>query len=169
MAKPTFSTGDVPTATQVNAWFVNVTAAVKTATESVTSSTALQDDDTLSVSVDANTTYHFQAMLKYDAATAGDLKFRWTVPASATLSFSLQRLHDAAALFTDDQAFGGANDSDITAGGLGAGTTCWLPMQGILTVSSTAGTLLLRWAQNTSSATATRLFADSYVFLQRVA
>jgi hypothetical protein len=40
--------------------------------------------------------------------------------------------------------------------------------QGILIVASTAGTFQLQWAQNTSNASATRIFSNSYLCLRRV-
>lgn len=141
----------------------------KTGTEPITSNTTLQNDDHLFVSVAASTVYEMSMMLKYDGAAAGDLKIGWSAPAGATLDFTAAALGAAAALYTDDQTFVGDLASTPTFGALGASTNCGLLAHGLLAVGGTAGTFRLTWAQGTSSGTATRLFAGSYLCLRRVA
>ena len=168
MTKPTFVTDDVPTAAQVNDWFVNVNYARKTATEPVTSSTTLQDDDALAVAVAASAEYLVELVMLYDGATAGDIKVGFTAPASAAL--------EGIGIGLDPTASSSAND--VTAyvvlgsannfGALGTGTTSALKISGVLTTSG-AGTLTVQWAQVASSVTATRVFANSYLSLTRVA
>ncbi|WDZ87179.1 hypothetical protein [Micromonospora cathayae] len=169
MPAPVFATGDVPSADQVNKWFVNVTFARKTATESVSGSTALQDDDHLFVTVDASTVYELTAVLRYDGDAAGDLQIGWTVPAGATLDYWGSGLTVTGANYSDDQ--NGAFDlttSVVAFGAIGVGTTCTVRLGGLLVTAGTAGTVRLRWAQRTAFATATRLFTNSFVSLRRV-
>jgi hypothetical protein len=150
----------------VNQWFVPLVA-YRTTTQSVTSSTTLVNDNTLFVSVVASSAYLVELVLNYDADTAGDLKIGWTAPAGAVMTNVTQSsLTGTAATFTDDQMI--AAVSVPVSGGLGAGNNAGFLYKGFLNVSSTAGTLQLQFAQGTSSAVATRLFAGSYLLAQRV-
>jgi hypothetical protein len=54
-------------------------------------------------------------------------------------------------------------------GALGVGSALSVFIKGTLRVGSTAGTWALSWAQNASNATATTLYTDSYIMLQRIA
>ena len=142
----------------------------KTTDESVTSSTTLQNDDALSVSVLASCTYEVKLFLVYDAATSGDLKFGFTGPAFATFDWVQGGL-----LNTADASFGSFamdfKNATATAivTGAGAGTKLIAMPEGLLVVSTTAGSFGLQWAQGTSSATATHVFAGSWMRLRRVA
>jgi hypothetical protein len=170
MAAPVFATNDVPTEDQVNDWFVNVQYVRKTATESVTSSTALQDDDHLTVTVEANAHYVLDSTLFFDGATAGDFKMLWVAPAGAAMPWGVAAPVTTAVGFNDDQTAGfDLTGTGVTFGALGTGTTAAALISGLLVVGGTAGTLKLQWAQGTSSGTATRLFINSYLSLRRVA
>ena len=169
MAAPVYATGDVPSASAVNQWFVNVTAAYKTATESVTSSTTLQDDDDLHVTVDASTVYDVSLVMFYDAATAGDIKVGFTYPASATGTFIATGIDPAGSSSAGDVTASADIATAFNFGGIGTGTTVAAHIKGLLTVAGTAGTLQVQWAQVSSSGTATRVFADSYLTLRRIA
>jgi hypothetical protein len=168
MAVPVWATNDVPTATDFNVWLTNVISAVKTATESLTSNTTLQDDDELIVTVAANSTYELTCMLRYDAATAGDLQFKFVGPAGATGTITCNRFNVGAASTGDDTVSSDPIGNVVTAGGLGAGFDTPVAATGLLKVAGTAGTFKLQWAQNTSSGTATRIFADSFIVLRRI-
>jgi hypothetical protein len=164
---PTWSVGQVLAASDVNNWFVPL-AAYRTSTQSVTSSTTLVNDNALFVTVAANAVYRGELVLIYDGDTAGDLKAAWTVPASATISTAFATgLSGSAAAATDDLVTGASNTPQF--GALGSGTNCAALYIFILTTSGTSGTLQFQWAQNTSSATATRVFAGSHLVLQRIA
>ena len=54
------------------------------------------------------------------------------------------------------------------AGAIGAGSSVVLPSRGVLTTAGTAGSLQLQWAQNTSSAVATRVLAGSTMWIRRI-
>lgn len=166
MAKPVHAVGEVVTAARINDWFINTLFAVKTATESVVSSTTLQDDDDLSVTVAANASYIIELMLSYDGLAASDLKTSLTLPAGATIVGAVQAMAQTAAATTDD--FSAGWTGAINPGCLGAGTAAAMFGRGLLTVAGTGGLVTLQWAQLASAATAVRLFAGSYLFLRRV-
>jgi len=116
--------------------------------------------------VAANATYLFTCYLDYEGGTqnASDIKWTWTLPAAATLRYT--RL---SVTLTGTAAIGGTftGASVVTAGTNGAATLMGALMVGSLVMSSTAGSLTLQWAQNTSSATATIVHAQSYLELVR--
>jgi hypothetical protein len=168
MALKTFVTGEVLTAADVNLYLSNNIFARKTATETVTSSTTLQDDDNLTVSVAANSVYEVTCLLRYTAVQAADLKFQFVGPASATLHAGVHRLGTGAADEATD-ALEYLDISDVTtSGGLGNTFDTAVKIQGLLVVAGTAGTFKLQWAQDTSNATGTELRTGSYLCLRRV-
>lgn len=146
--------------------------ATKTANESVTSSTTLQNDDQLFAPVEANATYDVELRLFHDsdATVAGDIKVAWTGPAGATMNWGVHGANSAATSSTsaltnmqtrtiaEFAAFGGGDSSGTTA-----------LVGGTLTVAGTAGTLQLQWAQETSNAVATNVRAGSRLQLRRTA
>ena len=68
------------------------------------------------------------------------------------------RIRDAAAIGTN-----------ITLGTIASGTPSRIRGQGILVVSTTAGNLMLQWAQGTLSGTATKALTGSCLYAQWVA
>lgn len=147
--------------------------ATKTALESVTSSTALQNDDELVLPVEASAVYEMALVLFHDsdATVAGDIKIAWTGPAGAALSWGV---HGANTSVTTSTGVGSVNMQTRTiaefasfGGGDSAGTTALA--FGTLTTAGTAGTLQLQWAQETSNAVATNVRAGSRLTLRRTA
>jgi len=166
VALPVFTVGQVLTAADVNQYLVNTIAARKTANESVTSSTTLQDDDHLNVTVAANCTYEFTCMLKFDGALAGDLKYQFVGPSGATLTAAVLQIVTGGTVTTEDQLTSMIISSTLTAGAFTGGGS--LLIHGIVVVSSTAGTFKLQWAQDTSNGTATRILQDSFFVLRQI-
>ncbi|MFE7947421.1 hypothetical protein [Streptomyces sp. NPDC057426] len=143
----------------------------KTATESVTSSTTLQDDDELFVSVEANATYVVDMMLIHSSATAGDIKIGWSVPAGASFSWTGQGASNTAtSSFTvADSNMAGRNAAESLEFGGGAGTATRADVSGTLITSATAGALQFQWAQRVSDATATQVRAGTWLSVRRTA
>lgn len=169
MAAPVFLADESPTADQVNDWMVNVTFARKTGTQSIPSSTALQNDSQLVVPVKANAIYQMDALLLYDGDAAGDLQMGWSAPSGATLDYSAMGLHVLAGGYNDDQtACFNLSASAPSLGAIGAGTTCAGRLFGLLVMGGTGGNLQFRWAQRTAHATPTRVFANSFLSLRRL-
>src|SRR5262245_12496724 len=168
MAIPTWVSGQVLTASDVNSWFVPL-AKIKSGTESVTSSTTLQNDDDLFVTVTATGTYRVELLLMYDASTAADLKVGFTGPAGAVLVGNASGLEIGATGSTNDFIGNITGISDtVNFGGLGAGSTLSAVITGTLRTTGTGGTFQLQWAQVASGGTATRVFADSHMTLWRI-
>jgi len=157
----------------------------KTADTQRSATTTAAADPHLTFEVEANAAYVWEGFLKYDAATGGDFLVDFSVPTNALGEWGahgpgivvIGADDSPLALQTDTVQSTGymvrveVNDvtQSRTYGGLGAGTGITVLIAGTLRVGSTAGTFSLDWAQGTSNATATTLFTDSWLKLQRVA
>ena len=143
--------------------------AIKTATETVAGSTTLQDDDELTITVEASTKYRIELVILYDGPQASDLKFALVVP-SGTVQGVVHRLVTAATSTSATELSMGGGDLTVAvgAGNLGTGVPSAVYAFGIAAVGGTGGSLKLQWSQNTSNATPTRVFANSYLLAQRI-
>lgn len=166
MPIPTFTTGQVVAASDVNSWFVPL-AATKANDQSVTSSTVLVSDSDLVLSVAASATYVVSGYLNYAGAAqgTGDLKLTFTVPAGATLSYTLVRMDTAGATGLTNPS--GATVTNVAGTSAVADRSVFI--SATLVLGGTAGSLQLQWAQNTSSTTATVVRARSWLWAQRIA
>jgi hypothetical protein len=159
----------------------------KTSVESVTNSSTYQDDNDLTgFSVEANTIYEFRGILFVNTLQAAGFKFRFDFPASSTISVGCHApAGDAAnstgaydAYWLATSGAGGDNScedsvsptTDIFTGGLSQATAWTTPQMfmGYLVVGSTAGTLKLQWAQNSSNGTATKVHGGSFMIVSRI-
>lgn len=136
---------------------------IKPADQSVTSSVTLVNDSALALPLAANGSWLFACFLKYEGGTAGaaDLKWAFTGPSGFGMNYEL--IGNAAGGASALGFLRGIPGS--TAGTSGAGNAWGMFMFGTVTTGSTAGTLQLQWAQNTSNATATIVHAGSALAL----
>ena len=164
MAIGLFTAGTRITAALLNS--IAPLSVIKPSDQSVTSSTVLVNDSALFLPVVASATYFFMSSLDFEGAAigTGDLKIEWTVPAGATLRFDLHGVNTASSSYSSTFT----DTTTISLGTTGAASLRGATMAGSLVMSSTAGNLQLKWAQNTSSATATIVHAQSTVALWRI-
>lgn len=134
------------------------------------STTTLAADPHLVLPVLANAVYDLDGYIEYDGnfGGSGDLKLDWTVPAGTTMRWAPRS--NASGDTTQKFSSGSvAYNLAVSAGTYGVGTTRnSLSPRGWVITSGTAGNLTLRWAQNSSNAVATTLYANSWVRLTRV-
>lgn len=168
MAKPVFVTDDVPTPAQVNDWFVNVLFARKAGDETISSTTTLQNDDDLFVSVAASATYHVVVELRGTSQPGDDIKVGFTGPAGYTFVGAVRGPTTTAAALADTYTSEFTTGVALAFGGI-ASNNLGISYQGVLVTSGTAGTLQVQWAQNSSSASGTTMRANSFMSLRRVA
>src|SRR6202035_5965773 len=104
--------------------------------------------------------YNILCLIDYEGGTQGssDIKVTWAVPASATMRWA-----PASKDVTGAASVGASLDQTQTliAGTNNATIHRSIVIQGSIVTSTTAGNLQLRWAQNSSSATATIVHAGS--------
>jgi hypothetical protein len=144
--------------------------AVKTADQSVTSSTVVVDDTHLQLSLLANTRYDLLALLVAEGNTAGDFKFQWAFSASAGTSLNIGGAGALSSLAGVDGDGTWLARADTTSSPtptfiLGTNTSNWTNYlaMGHITVGASNTTFKLQWAQNGSSGTPTILKAGSWL------
>lgn len=145
------------------------TTVLKTSTESVTSSTTLQNDDQLFLAVVANAKYAIEGLLLYDGAGAGDFKVAFTTPSGATINWGGTAPQSGVGVNSLNANVATASGAALAFACNGAGNTMLAQPKGYLAIGATAGNLQLQWAQQASSATATRVFLGSQLKLTRIA
>lgn len=161
-----FYAGSSLTAAELNA--IQPLQVIKQASQSVTSSATLVNDNALSVTLGvASAQYIFQAFFYYQGGTGGssDMKFEWLVPSGATLEYAILGNGSGGGSLLGNGYTGGSVQTLRTQT---LTTPCAAVMYGTLIVAATTGTLQLQWAQNTPSGTATSMLAGSSVTLVRV-
>jgi hypothetical protein len=139
----------------------------KSSNQSVTSSTTLVDDSQLLFAVEANATYLFNIFLwVYAADGTPDIKLTVTGPSGSSIAFSPSTYY---ATGDGTTALGTVATGGVTFGAfVDANERNQLYFGSILN-GGTAGNLQFRWAQNTSSGTATTVKAGSYIYGIKVA
>jgi hypothetical protein len=135
-------------------------SARKTIDESLQNNT-LQNDDELFVSLEANATYRITADLINNSGTTPDISFAWSIPSGATGAWTITALVGGA-LYLGTLTW--ANTAAID----GTGADNLSQVVGTM-VTTNAGTLQLRWAQTTTTASNTTVKANSLLVATRVA
>jgi hypothetical protein len=142
----------------------------KTADETVTSSTTLQNDDHLTLAFGANEIWTFEGMIRYGTSTTVDISIAFTLPAGATILWGAAAPGIGAASVTDHDAYFGAgtlSGGNLDFGAIGG--TAIMHIRGIVLMGGTAGNLQMQWAQRVSSTTAMTVYANSFLDAKRVA
>lgn len=137
-------------------------AVCKAVDESLSSSTALQNDDELLLSLAANATYILSARITYNSSTAADFKYHFTGPASFSARWSQLVITGGGSTW---QLFEQDETTTPSIDGSGADRSALL-FGRVTTVG--AGTLTLQWAQVASDASATTVKAGSSMMLTRI-
>lgn len=132
----------------------------KTSNETVNNSAVLQNDNELAVPVVANIVYKMFLRLIVNTGTTPDFKMLFTFPAGLTMS-----LHNTESTIPLSVPY----DQTVTAAMSGTGSDMIILVEGIVLVSSTAGTLQLQWAQNTQTVSDTIVKINSSLLLIPVA
>src|SRR5687768_16117259 len=168
MAFKTFSVNETFTSSDANTYLAQQQIVIKTATESVTSSTTVQDDNHLSMTLNANENYWLDGLIIIDGALAGDFRLQFVVP-SGTIRWLANGPSSGATATTDlvDRNWKAGSLTTII-GTIASGTETMMPVSGIIRTGASGGTFKLQWAQGTSSATATRVFIDSFLRVTRM-
>ena len=163
MAVKQWNVGDVLTASDMNTWTVPL-AGVKSANQTTTNSTLINDAD-MRFAVTANALYEFHAFVRYSSGTGQDWKSSFTVPAGASAHFA-RYANDSGGTFGGNGDF--ADTDTPVSQGAGVGNVRTINFFGWLSVGGTAGNLIFQWAQNTSGAFNTSLYANSYLTGRRI-
>lgn len=164
-----FTAGQVVTAAQLNAINGYV---LKTADQSVTSSTVLVNDTHLSYTIPAAGTYIVDLWLfaSSGANAAGDLLFGFTFPAGTFYAFTDGLdIGLASAANGTVQMAGVAATSGAAIQAFGLSTSVTAALIHAVFIATAAGTLRFQWAQNASNASASTVKAGSHMLVRQVA
>lgn len=138
--------------------------ALKSADETVNNSAALQNDNHLFLSVAASTNYEMMLRLIVNSGTTPDIKVDFTYPTGATATFQQQMLEPGS---STAGLQGPYVQTDVLAMGT-TGSNQIIFITGLWFISTTAGTLQVRWAQNTATASNSIVRANSYMILRKI-
>ncbi len=163
MGFKTFSVNEYLSSGDTNAYFAQQQVARKTADESVTSSTSVQDDDHLSMTLNANTNYWVDGHLITDGAVGGDIKLQFVVPSGTIRWLANGPVSGATGTVTDVDRNVRVGSVSTIMGTIASGTNSVVLIFGIIRTGASGGTFKLQWAQGTSSGTATRVRANSFL------
>lgn len=134
----------------------NQLTVIKAAPETVTNSAALQNDNELLFPIGANESWAFRFVVQANAGTQPDIQFAVTAPTGATCTVGVLDAEGAVAV--------GNLGCGVTSGLVtGNGTADVYEITGSVTNGTTPGNVTLQWAQNAANATATTVYAGSYV------
>jgi hypothetical protein len=143
---------------------------IKATTQTLSSSTTLQNDSTLvTPALPASSTYLIEGLIVYDAGTTGDFQMGFTTPSGSSLSWTGSGFSTTASSGTSTiNATSESSGTALPFGAVGTGTPCSVMVKGVITIGATAGALQLQWAQNTSDATTLTVHVGSYLNLTQI-
>lgn len=136
----------------------------KTSDESVTSSTTLQDDDALQMSVAANEVWQLRFGLRMSISPVGNAKVSCTFPAGGEIEL-VACWYDPSG----NNARRVINSNTPVTSLLSFAAIAYIEFNGIYVNAGNAGTLVLQWAQDTSNGTATIMKAHSTLWGMKLA
>ncbi len=143
-------------------------------TNRASTTTLSADPELVTETLEAGSTYYLEFMLGVSALAAADIKIDWDVPAGSTGfryadgpgSTALDASADNILMRAGVHAF---TSSIVTNGVRDNANQFRITERGYVVVGATAGAVSLRWAQNTSNVTASRVAAGSLLRYWRLA
>ena len=165
MAVKQWAVGDVLSAADMNVWTVPLVG-IKSANQTISSSTTLINDADMRFAVAAGSMYEFHVFVRYSSGTGQDWKSSFTVPAGANAHFS-RIARDNSGNFAGDGEF--VDTDSVVSQGAGVGAIRTINFFGYVVTAGTSGNLIFQWAQNTSGAFNTTLYQNSYLTGRRIA
>lgn len=167
---PTIRAGSRATAALLDTMLPKIVR--KTTDTSRASTTTFTDDEHLSYAVEANGVYVMDGAIKYFADPTPDIKIQFSTPTGTLGEWSWMMPGSTTAATGTTGYSIRTETNDVSGSRTGYGTSDsqhFTPISGIWRVGSTAGSVTLQWAQNTSNATATVLYTDSWLRFVRIA
>lgn len=150
--------------------------AVKSATTSRNTTTTVTADPHLSIALPADSQWDIQADLWVSSAAnaAGDFRYGWTFPTGASLDMGSHGLIDTIAsgsvgdIDTEVRVSADTSSPSAETSNMASTTATLITPRGRITVGSTAGNLVLTWAQLASNGNNTNLLIGSKLVARRL-
>lgn len=139
----------------------------KTADETISNSTVLQNDDQLLVALPAAGLFMFEMDGLYSSSTVADFKMAYAIPAGATIRWSTVGLATGATSISGDATFDSSTTGSTAVGGAGVSSLVLFRTFGEITMGGTAGNMQFQWAQNTGEVSNTTMRTSSRLQIWR--
>jgi hypothetical protein len=139
--------------------------AKKAADQTVNASTTYVNATDMAFTVGANETWIFEAHLNYNTASTPGIKFDVTAPTSSTCD--LQKINVNGGVGGAKYTCAGGAKPDISMSGV-SGFDANETVAGSVVTGANSGTVQLQFAQNTSNAANTVLYAGSWIVAYKV-
>jgi hypothetical protein len=146
---------------------LNPLLVIKPSVESVSSSVTMQSDDHLVLPLAASHKYLVAFGLSTDGAVGNDIRIAFTIPSGMTGLINALGPHFQATdgTLTTSLVYETFGDADFQPfGTIAAFDHRSIVLFGVVQTAGSAGNLQLRWCQNSSGATATRILGGSWAF-----
>ncbi|MGH3978080.1 MAG: hypothetical protein ACRDRZ_03600 [Pseudonocardiaceae bacterium] len=165
-----FTAGQKLTAAELNAAFDIDRTVYQAADQTVTNSVTLVSSTSLTMPVEANATYAYDALVIYTAPTAQDFRYKWLLPTGSGIRNSPWNNTLTDTTLNAPVAHDAFDVFESAAGGIGAGAMVTYRPGGVMIVGATSGSMTFQFAQWTAgAATSAVLKLGSWVRLARVA
>ncbi len=132
---------------------------VRTADTTITTDTTLGDDLQLKATLDISKHYHFELKLWHQSHTTPDFKFDFTLPSGATGDYAVTAYDPLISSNTV------AHNITSVIATTTSNVTQYSVITGRIIMSTTAGQIVFRWAQNTSSGSDTIVLKGSTLII----
>jgi len=146
--------------------FADVLEVFKTANKVINNSATYEDDNHLFLPVEANTSYRFELLLFVVTDSTGKFKYQFTAPSGTVITNGQNFYGTTAAGSYSSGSFGTALTNCLS--GNPQFNDAFVLAKGIITTSTTAGTLKIQWAQSTANASNCLVAAASYLRLKKI-
>lgn len=143
--------------------------ALKNEDTTVNNSTDVIDDPELTLPVEANSVYILDAYLLIDGSSTADIKASLSAPSGTSYRITLDGPASTVSNGSGSIARTTTTGSSLGLGAMGAGSAVAATPRGTIRTGSTAGSVAIRWAQTVAEVADTKLRADSWMRLTKIA
>jgi hypothetical protein len=141
----------------------------KTADQSLSANTTLQNDAVLALPVAANEIWQVELFVLYFSPTAANFKWAWTFPAGAVVMSRVHGVTSAGAVGFEEYTSATASGTARVLGSTAASAQQFQRFPLVYVGAGTAGTLQFQWAQNASDVGNTTVKANSTLWAVKLA
>ena len=144
-------------------WGVGVSSTViKIATETVTNSSTMQNDDHLAIQISTSETWSFTGyMVAFTTSAVPNLKLDFTFPSGATANIGYWANNGVSSNTVNGALYLSGQSSGLIR--LGASVDNPILFKGVIANGANSGTLQLRWAQNTANGAGVHSRPNGYI------
>ena len=164
-----FQAGQSLTAADLNAAFDIRRVAWQTGDQIVNNSTTFVSSTFLTLTVAANSSYVYEALLVWDTNSTADFKHQLLVPAGAAVRQGTWTPTNTVAATNTTIAVDALDAIGYGGGGVALGTMLTARPVGLIATVGTAGSVTVQFAQGTANASNTTLKTGSWIRLTKVA